>query len=415
MQRGKEMKKLSRREFLKYTGMAAAMGAGAGFLGGCAPAATPEPAEEEEAVSKPSGEPIKVGALCPMTGIAAWSGEMMRDCTQLAVNEINAAGGLLGRPVEIVLEDTETNPEKGVAKAQRLILQENVDVIIGTLFSSVRNAVKEVTEENGMLLLNPTYYEGMQCGKYYFSTGSVANQQFSGSVPWLVENEGPKFFLVGSDYQWPRGSFEVLKPILEEAGGEVVGEEYVPLGNTEWSALIRRIDSAAPDVLMRLVAGSDGVAFISNAYDFGLLEKMATAGAGVAEAWGSGLRPEVREGVYMSVDYTMAIDSPENRAFLAAYRGIAGETAVLDPIPEHQYENMRLYGMAVEKAGSVDKDAVAEALTEVTLQGPAGPVSFSKENHHAVLTYYLTRMDKRNKFEIVLVTPDIVPEPGCSL
>jgi urea transport system substrate-binding protein len=406
------MREVSRREFLKYSAILAAAGAGSKFLTGCAPApAVPA----EPAAKEPSGAPIRLGVLAPMTGIATWSGEMMRDCTQLAVNEINAAGGLLGRPVEIVLEDTETNPEKAVAKAQRLILQEKVDVIVGTLFSSVRNAVKQVTDEHNTLLLNPTYYEGKQCGKYYFSTGSVANQQFSEFVPYLVENVGPKFFIVGSDYAWPRGSFEVLKPVLAEAGGELVGEEYVPLGNTEWTALIRRIDTAGCDVIARLVAGSDGVAFANACYDFGLMETAVQATAGVADAYFSGYRPEVRDGIYVSTDYTMAVDTPENKAFLEGYWGIAGEGAPLDPIPEHQYENTRMYGLAVEKAGSVEPDAVSDALTEVTFQGPAGPVSFLKSNHHAVLTYFTCRVDKDNNLEILKTSPNMEPDPRCNV
>ena len=404
------MNKINRRDFLKYSATVAAAVAGSRLLTGCTPAPTAEPSGKA-----PSGEPIRIGVLAPMTGMATWSGQMMLDCTQLAVNEMNAAGGLLGRPLEIVLEDTETNPEKAVAKAQRLILQENVDVIVGTLFSSVRNAVKQVTDEHQMILLNPTYYEGKQCGKYYFSTGSVANQQFSAFVPWLVENVGARFFLVGSDYAWPRGSFEVLKPILAEAGGELIGEEYVPLGNTEWTALIRRIDAANPHVITRLVAGSDGVAFGNACYDFGLLEKTAIASAGLAEAYFSGVRPEVRAGMYVSTDYTMAIDTPENHAFLAGYRAIAGQAAPLDPIPEHQYENTRLYGLAVEKAGTVDRDAVAEALVEVAFQGPAGPITFLKENHHAVLTYYTCRVDKWNNLEILLTSEKMEPDPQCTV
>jgi ABC-type branched-subunit amino acid transport system substrate-binding protein len=331
------------------------------------------------------------------------------------LNEINAAGGLLGRPVEMVLEDTETNPEKSVAKAQRLVLQEKVDVVIGTLFSSVRNAVKQVTDENHTILLNPTYYEGKQCSKYYFSTGSVANQQFTAYTPWLVENVGPKFFLVGSDYEWPRGSFEVLKPILAAAGGELVGEEYVPLGNTEWTAVVRRIDAANPDVIARLVAGSDGVAFANACYDFGLSEKSVQATAGVAEAYFSGYRPEVRDGIYVTTDYTMAIDTPENKAFLEGYWGIAGKDEPLDPIPEHQYENTWLYALAVEKAKSVDSDAVAEALTEVSFKGPAGPISFLKSNHHAILNYFVCRVDKDNNLEIMLESPNLEPDSRCTI
>lgn len=414
------MKKINRREFLRYSALLGAAGAGSSLLAACGPqplpAATATPAPEvSPTVAPPSGEPIRIGALLPMTGFATWSGQMMLDCTQLAVNEIHAAGGLLGRPVEIVLEDTETNPEKAVAKAERLILEEKVDAIIGTLFSSVRNAVKVVTEENRMLLLNPTYYEGKQCGKYFFSTGAVPNQQFDAYVPWLVGNVGSKFYLVGSDYEWPRGSFAGLKPVLEEAGGELVGEEYVPLGNTEWSALIRRVADAKPDICFELVAGSDGVAFTNAFYDFGLTETIAQAYSGVSEAYTNAFSPAVRDGLYSYVDYLMAIDTPENQAFLEGYRAIAGQAALVEMIPEHQYENTRLYGLAVELAGTTDKDAVAEALTEVTFQGPAGPVSFSKENHHANLTCFIARCDRSNNYEILLKVENVAPEPMCTV
>lgn len=442
------MGKLSRRGFLKVAALTGGSLAGVSILAACGgTAATPAATEtatsaatetatatatetataaatetatatatETATATAASTEPIKIGALVPMTGAAAWAGAMMRDCTQLAINEINAAGGVLGKQIEMVLEDDESNPEKAVPKARRLIQETKVAMINGTLFSSVRNAVKEQTEAGKMIFLNPTYYEGGQCGKYYFSTGAVPNQQFAEYVPWLIQNVGKKFYLVGSDYAWPRGSFAGMKPILQQAGGTVVGEDYVPLGNTEWTSLVRKIGDSGAEILFQLVAGSDGAAFMAQVTDFGLNDKMAMAFSGVSESFTATLAPQVRDKLYVYVDYLMGIDTPENAKFLDDYRKLVNDPkALLEMIPEHQYENTHLWALAANKAGSLDPDAVGKALTEVTFKGPAGPVSFDPSNHHATLTCYIAQCNADNQYKVLKVVPGQKPDAGCTL
>src|SRR5215212_8550572 len=216
------------------------------------------------------GDPIRVGAIIPFTGIETHNGLSMQYGLEIGAAEINAAGGLAGRQVEVLMEDDGGDVGRGVRAAAKLVGQDNVDFLNGTLTSSVRTAVFEELQKTQTLFLNPTYYEGLLCGPYYFSSGATPNQGIEPMADFAVKNLGKSFYFVASDYIWGTGSVAAAKPAVEAAGGSVVGEEYVPFGTSDFTAVINRIKEAAPEVVFPFVAGQDGITFLKQLSDFGV-------------------------------------------------------------------------------------------------------------------------------------------------
>jgi urea transport system substrate-binding protein len=289
----------SRREFLRNAGLGlTTLTVGGSLLAGCS---SDEGGGGGGGGKK--GEPFKLGALIPITGIETHVGQSMKVSTEIAVQELNAKGGVLGRPINLIVEDEASDPAIAVQKARKLIREDGVTFMVGTLISAVRNAVVKVTEPEKVPLFNPTYYEGGLCNKYFFSTGALPNQQIDPFVPWLIENVGKSFYLIGSDYVWPHGSYAHLKEDVQKAGGSVLGEEYVPFGKTDFSAEIKRILDAKPDVLYPLVAGVDGITFWKQLAGFPF--KGARASHSVSEAIIQGLDADTAKGILSAAPYFM--------------------------------------------------------------------------------------------------------------
>lgn len=357
-------------------------------------------------------EEVKVGLMIPLTHIEAIFGQSMLNSARVAIQEYNNSDGKF--KLVPFLEDTATNPGISVERATKLIEESQVDVIIGTLMSSVRQAVFTVTKKHKMIFMNPTYDEGGRFDRYYFSTGAVINQQFGKFIPWIIKNFGPKFYLVGSDYSWPRGSFALAKKIIAEHGGEVVGEEYVGFGVPDFSDVIRRITIAKPDTLIPLVAGSDGVTFLKQFVDFGLKKKIKICSSGFTELSINGMDPESADGIYSVADYFMTVDTPQNKEFLAKYRAMAGKDALVDLFGVNMYNNVHLYAQALERTGTKDRDAVAKALRGMTFRSPAGEIMLDPNTHYAHLMSFVG-VSKKNIWPYLEIVDDfgrIAPEPG---
>lgn len=359
-------------------------------------------------------EEVKVGLLIPVTQMASIFGDSMLNGAKAAIEEYNSSDGKF--IIKYYVEDTATNPEVGTQKAIKLIDQVKVDAIIGTLFTSVRQAVFNVTSKKKMIFMNPTYDPGGICDKYFFSTGAVINQQFGEYIPWIIKNFGEKFYLLGSDYAWPRESFALAKEIITAEGGKIVGEEYVGFGIPDFSDVIRRIAAAKPDVLIPLVAGSDGVTFTKQYVDFGLKDKIKIHSSGFTELSTAGMDPKMADGIYAFADYFMSVDTPENKKFLANYRKAAGKDDLVDLFGVNMYNNIHLYTQALEKAGTKEKDAVVKALEGMRFKSPAGEIHLDPKNHYAHLRSFIgvSKEEIWPMFEIIEDFGIIPPEPGCT-
>jgi urea transport system substrate-binding protein len=407
---------IPRREFIRRaTLLGLSLPAAAALLAAC---------QEEEGgggTTGVEGEPIKMGALVPLTGIVGILGPPMQNNAQLAVDDINAAGGVQGRPIELVVEDTASDPDTAVEKARKLIQQDQVDVTVGVLTSAERWAVAlSVTIPAQHIYINPTYYEGGICDRYFFNVGALPNQQIDPFIPWLVENKGVStFYLGGSDYAWPRGSFDAAKAAIEAAGGSIVGEEYSPLGTSDFSATLRRVQSEKPDVMYPLYAGSDGITFMQQFVDSGLHRDIMAASTAFSELVIDAFPAEESTGWIASFEYFMTIDTPENQDFVARYQERFGNDAIMDSIGQGMFTAVNLYANGAEEAGSLDKDAVVDGMVAAQFEDPKGTIHVDEATHAAYLTDYIAEIGPPSdapgwqRFDIVEQFGDIQPEQPC--
>ncbi len=399
------MKEVSRRQFLSGTATTVAALAGGSLLASCA--------KDDESTSVSTSEPWKLGALIPITGIETHIGESMKVSAEIAVDQINAKGGILGRPVQLIIEDEASDPAIAVDKARKLMQVANVDVIVGTLISSVRNAVVEVTSKEKVLLFNPTYYEGGLCQNYFASTGALPNQQIEPFMPWIYKNLGKSIYLIGSDYAWPRGSNAFIKAYWEQQGGTVVGEEYVPFGVTDFSASIKRILDAKPDVLYPLIAGGDGITFWKQLAGFDFKGKRASHS--VSEGIVPGLDADVAKGIISASPYFMVVDNPANKAFLTEYHSRLDKDAYVDTFGEGLYDAINLIAAGAVRANSLKVDKLIEGIKGASFEAPQGTMTIDPVTQHASLGFHIAEITGNTwrDFNILETKSSISPAADC--
>lgn len=402
---------LGRRKFLLYG--SAALGTSV-LLKACAsaPETTESPAAEGEspAASAASGGTIKVGILHSLSGTMAISEKSVVDSTQLAIEEINNAGGILGKKIEPIVEDGASDWPTFAEKAKKLIEQDQVVVIFGCWTSASRKAVLPVFEEKNHMLFYPVQYEGQECSKNIFYTGAAPNQQIEPSVDWLLENKGKEFYLVGSDYVFPRTANTIIKAQVEAKGGKVVGEDYLPLGNTEVAPIIAKIRSALPNggVIYNTLNGDSNVAFFKQMQGAGLTpDKYPTMSVSIAEEEVAAIGKEYLLGQYAAWNYFMTVDSPENKKYVDAFKAKFGDSRVTNDPMEAAYISVNIWKQAVEKAGSegtpTDLEAVRTAAYGQEFAAPEGPIKMNP-NHHISKTVRIGEVRDDGLFEIIYET-----------
>ena len=382
-----------------------------------APAAEATAAPAAEAAAAPAaGETIKVGILHSLSGTMSISEVSVKDATMLAINEINAAGGVLGKQIEPIIEDGASDWPTFAEKAKKLLQQDAVSVVFGCWTSASRKAVKPVFEELNGLLFYPVQYEGLEQSPNIFYTGAEPTQQIIPGVDYLVKELGKKkIYLLGSDYVFPRTANLIIKKQLEAMGVELAGEEYVPLGGTEFSTIISKIQEAAPDAIFNTLNGDSNVAFFKQFKDAGFTaESLPVMSVSVAEEEVRGIGTEYLAGHFTAWNYYQTVDSPENKKFVEAYKKAYGEDRVTSDPAEAGYFGVYLWKAMVEKAASTEVAKVKEAAAsnEISFAAPEGMVKIDGETQH---TYKIVRIGKVNAeglIDTVWSTPDAVkPDP----
>ncbi|MEL6552083.1 MAG: urea ABC transporter substrate-binding protein [Cyanobacteria bacterium J06621_11] len=399
------MTRLGRRKFLAY-GTAAA-GASV-FLKACAPDADTgaETGSDSAATSADDGDTIKVGILHSLSGTMAISETTVVDAEELAIEEINAAGGVLGKQIVAFKEDGASDWPTFAEKAEKLIDQDAVSVVFGCWTSASRKAVRPVFEEKDHMLWYPVQYEGQECSKNIFYTGAAPNQQIEPAVDWLLENKGTDFFLVGSDYVFPRTANNIIKEQLKANGGNTVGEDYLPLGNTEVTPIIEKIQQALPDgsVIFNSLNGGSNIAFFRQLKSAGMgPDKYPVMSVSIAEEEVRQIGPEFLEGHYAAWNYFQTVESPENEKWVADFKAKYGDDRVTNDPMEAAYIMVYLWAQAVEKAGSTDIAAVREAAYGQTFDAPEGLVTM-QPNHHISKTVRIGKVRADGLFEVVSST-----------
>jgi ABC-type branched-subunit amino acid transport system substrate-binding protein len=354
---------------------------------------------------------IKVGFIGPISGFYALQGTDMLQCTQLAVDEVNAAGGAAGRELALYVEDNKLEPKATIDAARKLIHRDEVDVVIGVLASSSRVAAVSVTEPAKQLLIYPTFYEGGECRKYLICTGTVPNQSVDPTVPWLAENVGKSVYVIGNDFEYPRGMAVLIKDAIERVGGTYAGEEYYPFGTSEYGPIFQRIKAANPDIVW--VMDANQPVMVQQYRSFGMKPQLISTI--LHENWTT-KTDGAAEGVLANASYFTSVDSPENKKFLSDYRARHGESVYPTTFGERQYDSVWLYAKAVEKAGSADKDEVVKAISQVDFHGPQGRLNVLASNQHARTNSIIGRVNKEGLIDIVKEFGQVDPDvPGCSL
>lgn len=359
-------------------------------------------------------EPIKVGILHSLSGTMSISETTVRDSTLMAIEEINAAGGVLGRMLEPIVEDGASDWPTFAEKARKLLLEDGVAVVFGCWTSASRKAVLPVFEENNGLLFYPVQYEGLEQSPNIVYTGATTNQQIVPAVEYLLEEGYEKFFLLGSDYVFPRTSNTIIRAQLEAAGLEPVGEEYVPLGGTEFSSILLRIQEAAPDVIFNTLNGDSNVAFYNQYADLGYsAESLQTMSVSIAEEEVTGIGIENIVGHLVSWNYYQTVDTPENTTFVEAFKARYGEERVTSDPMEAGYFGVYLWAAAAEAAGSVAVDDVRAAIQtgEISYAAPEGLVSLDGVTQHTVKPVRIGQIREDGLIDTIFETEPVVPDP----
>ena len=367
-----------------------------------------------------SNENIKLGIMPPLTGLVGIYGSEIVHAAQVACQEINEKGGVLGRPLELIIEDDGSLPDSAVNAAKKLIDEHHCSAIIGNLLSNSRIAVAYgVAEPRKIPLLNFSFYEGSIISPYFFHFAALPNQQIEKMIPYMRNKFGPRMFFAGNNYEWPRGSIHAGKLALENVGGEVVGEEYTPIGVEPdvIEKLLDRVEAANPDVFVPYFAGADQVLLLTRFTERGLKDRIAVVMGHYDEMMASQLSAEVRDGFYSSNTYFMTIDSEENKNYksrlanLPDVDGVWPEgNGILTNFGEGTYVCVKAFAEAANAAGTLDAEALIDELDAIRIKAPQGTVHMKPEHHHAKVNTYLSRCDANGVFNIIENFGAIEPE-----
>ena len=403
--------KFGRREFLLFGSTMA----GSLLLKSCATAPTPTTGASTApgaSTSAPGGgDVIKVGILHSLTGTMAISEKSVVDAENLAIEEINKAGGVLGKQIVAITEDGQSDWPTFAEKAKKLILQDKVATVFGCWTSASRKAVLPVFESNKHLLWYPVQYEGQECSNNVFYTGAAPNQQIEPSVDWLLEKKGKEFFLVGSDYVFPRTANTIIKAQLAAKGGKTVGEDYIPLGVNEVKPVIAKIKAALPNggVIYNTLNGDTNVAFFKEMQASGMgPDKYPVMSVSIAEEEVQAIGVEYLKGHYASWNYFQTVDNPTSKKFVAAFKAKFGEKRVVNDPMEAAYIMVYMWAAAVKKAGKYDDlDAVKKAAYGATFDAPEGTVTMNT-NHHLSKFVRIGEVVEGGLFKIIYETKEAV-------
>lgn len=357
---------------------------------------------------------VKVGLLHSLTGSMAISEKSVRDAEVLAIEEINAAGGVLGKQIEYAEEDGASEPSTFATKAEKLIDSEKVATIFGCWTSSSRKAVKPIVEDYNALLWYPVQYEGMEASKNIIYTGAAPNQQIVPAIEYLIEQGYTKFFLLGSDYVFPRTANMIINAQVENAGLEVVGEEYADMDQTDFAAIIAKIESAKPDVIINTLNGTGNVSFFKQMSEKNYTSAdYMTMSFSIAEEEVATIGSDILQGHLVSWNYYQTTETEKNTAFVEAYKKKYGSSRVTSDPAEAAYDAVYLWKAACEKAGSFEVDDVIKAIEEggISFDAPEGTVVINGENHHLSKPVRIGEVGADGLIHEIYATEAVAPDP----
>lgn len=358
---------------------------------------------------------VTVGQLHSATGTMAISETGSIQAEQLAIEQINASGGILGRKIKIIVEDGASDWPTFAEKAKKLLVNDKVAAVFGCWTSASRKAVLPVFEKENGMLYYPTFYEGLEQSKNVIYTGQEATQQIIAGLDWMARQKKAKtFYLIGSDYIWPRTSNKIARKHIENVlKGEVVGEEYYALGHTQFGSLINKIKLKKPDVIYAIVVGGSNVSFYKQLKAAGITgDKSTLLTISVTEDEALGIGGENLVGFYSAMKYFQSLDNPNNAKFVEAFKKKYGEKSVIGDVTQAAYLGPWLWKLTVEKAGSFDIDKVAAASSGVEFkEAPEAYVRIHDSNHHLWSKLRIGQWGANGQAKVLYESELIEPNP----
>lgn len=358
------------------------------------------------------GEPIVVGAIFDETGGLNIYGEHKVRAARLAVEEINNNGGVLGRPLELIVYDTQSTNEQYTQYANQLALQDQAAVIQGGITSASREAVRPVVNRHGILYFYNEQYEGGVCDKNVFLTGVVPSQQLQALIPWAIENIGPRLYVLAADYNYGQISAQWVEQYAQDNGGEVIGTDFIPLDVNEFGSTINSLQSAEPDAVVSLLVGGEHIAFYRQFAAAGLGDNMRI----VSPTFGLGneqvvLGADEAKDITVAYPYFQELDNPQNEEFVQRWHEEYGDDYPY--IPDQavdEWIGWHLWAQAVEEAGTLEREAVIEALESgMSFDGPGGTVTMDGPSHHLVKDVHIGVVNEEGGFDVIESQEQVPP------
>jgi len=357
------------------------------------------------------GGAIKLGTIADTSGPLQPFGTQKLQCIQLAIEEINAAGGLLGRKIELVSYDSQSNDQFYAQFAQQIALRDRVAVVHAGLQSSSREVIRPIFRRANTLYFYNTPYEGGVCDRNTLNTGTTPGQLLANLLPFMINKFGKKIYVLAADYNFGQLSEKWTRKIAKENGAEVIASEFFPLDVNQFGPTIGKIQTAKPSFIVNTFVGPGHGAFYGQWAGTGMKKEIPIASQTFGEG-GEHLRmpPELSEGVFVCYNYFEELDLPANEAFLQNFKQKFGANyGYISDLGMSEYMGVRLWAEAVKKAGSIDREPVINALeTGISLAGPGGTMTIEPKTHHCIFDMHLAEM-KNRKFQILQSFKQVQP------
>ena len=349
--------------------------------------------------------PIKVGVITDQTGALSFMGIANANVAKMVIDDVNAKGGLLGRKIELYLEDSETTDSVAEAKATKLVQQDHVDVIFGGIYSSTRQAIKGPAVVNGKkLYIYPEQYEGQECDPLIFCTGPVPAQQVEPLIPWLMQQTGAKkFYLPSADYIWPHTLNNKVREVVMANDGAIVGEEYFPLDHTDYRETVDKITSSGAEVVFNTIVPPGLTPFLELLYDSGFTKRGSLVCTYFDENFLNLVPAAHVEGLYSCLDYYENVSDPFSEQLISEYDRLYPGNAkfTAGSACSGLYRGLKLWEAAVKEAGSLEQEDVIKALDHAQIpEGPGGPAEMVPGQHHVRMNMYIAQA-RNGHFEVV--------------
>jgi urea transport system substrate-binding protein len=335
---------------------------------------------------------IKIGILQPFSGGLEALGEQGYQGARLAIDEANDAGGLIGRKIEYIRSDDKTDPKTAVERTLELIQRDKVDAIIGPVTSASRDAIRPTIDRFKTPLLYATDYEGGVCDRYITCYSAVPQQWVDPLIPYVRQNYGDTFYLVGSDYIWPQKMNQAIKGAAAKAGGKVVGEEYVPFGTKDFTSTLRKIGSSGANILVVTVVGADAITLVKQFTANGMKPKTRIVFFGFSENYLAGLTNPESDGIVTISNFISTLDKPEAKAFVKKVRDRYGPKTIVSNTTDAHYNLMRFYFGGIKRAHTVQKEKVTDAMVNQKLLSGNGWVYLRAVDRHVDLNVLISEV-----------------------